>query len=79
MESVGRLSRGSWRLSGGCGEAVWRVLGDCLGVLGGFPHGFWRLCERCGETLEGVGRLSGGGQEAAWTVQRLYRGCRDIV
>ncbi len=31
---LGRLSGWCWRLSEGCGEALWRMRGDCLEGVG---------------------------------------------
>ncbi len=63
------------KLSGGCGEDVWRACGSCLKWLGrlsagydGMSGGFGRLSGGCGKAvwrvwgdcIEGVGKLSGG-------------------
>ncbi len=67
------------RLSGGCGEAVWRVWEDCLEGVVRLSEGCRRLSIGCGEavwrvwvgSLEGVRRLS---VECMEDVQRLYGG-----
>ncbi len=47
------------RLSGGCGEAFWRVWGGCLEGMGMFLECVRRLLESV-ERLSGVWRMSGG-------------------
>ncbi len=56
---MGKLTLGLGCLSGGCGEAAWRVWGGCLVDVG-------RLSEGVGTLSVGVGRLSEEYGEAVW-------------
>ncbi len=69
LVDLGRLIAVDGRLSGGCGEVVWRMGRGCLeGMVmlsGAYGEAVWRVWGGC---LEGVGRLSRGCGEA---VQRV--------
>ncbi len=65
---VGRVRggylKGLGRVSGGCGDAHWRVKqGSTSGWCG---KAVWNVSRGCGEALEGVWRLSGGCGETVW-------------
>ncbi len=62
MEGVVWVSEVCGEAVSRCGEVVWKVWRGCLDVVG--------------DSLKGVGRLSGGYGEAAW---KVWVGCLEGV